>query len=426
MLFVGAQDSVHREMLSNGLVLITEPMAHVRSVSVGIWLRSGSRREPAELNGITHFIEHMVFKGTERRSAEEIARVVDGVGGMLDAFTAKEMTCFNVKVLDEHLPLAFDVLSDLVRRPRFDAEDVRREKSVVLEEIKMDHDNPDYVVHEVFTQGFWRGHPLGMPIIGTPETVRGFEARAVADCFRRWYTPSNMVIAAAGHVTPQQMRALVEAEFGGLPPGERVPQDAPPAGTPHLTVHPRELEQVHLCLGVRAYPMAHEKRFVLAVLNTALGGGTSSRLFQSVREREGLAYAVFSDVSLYHDAGLLTVYAATSREHAEKLIRTIAAEFRRMKLEPMAAEELRRVKDNLRGSLLLGLESSGSRMNHLARQELYFGRFATNEELLASIEAVTAEEVQALAQEFFQSEQIAATLAGDARGFSLTRDLLAC
>jgi predicted Zn-dependent peptidase len=426
MFFVGAQDSVHREMLSNGLVLITEPMEQVRSVSVGIWLRSGSRREPAELNGITHFIEHMVFKGTERRSAEEIARVVDGVGGLLDAFTAKEMTCFNVKVLDEHLPLAFDVLSDLVRRPRFAAEDVRREKSVVLEEIKMDHDNPDYVVHEVFTQGFWRGHPLGLPIIGTPETVRGFEASAVADCFQRWYTPSNMVIAAAGNVTPQQMRALVEGEFGSLPPGERVPQDAPPAGTPHLTVHPRELEQVHLCLGVRAYPMAHEKRFVLAVLNTALGGGTSSRLFQSVREREGLAYAVFSDVSLYHDAGLLTVYAATSREHTEQLIRTIAAEFHRMKREPMPAEELRRVKDNLRGSLLLGLESSGARMSHLARQELYFGRFATNDELLAAIEAVTAEEVQALAQEFFQTEQIAATLAGDARGFPLTRDLLAC
>jgi predicted Zn-dependent peptidase len=423
---VSADLGIHREVLANRLVLITEPMEHVRSVSVGIWLRSGSRREPAELNGITHFIEHMVFKGTERRSAEEIARVVDGVGGMLDAFTAKEMTCFNVKVLDEHLPLAFDVLADLVRRPLFAGEDVRREKSVVLEEIKMDHDNPDYVVHEVFTQGFWRGHALGMPIIGTPETVRGFEAGAVADCFRRWYVPSNMVIAAAGHVTPEQMRALVEREFSSLPRGESVPLNAAPDAIPHLTVHPRELEQVHLCIGVRAYPMAHEKRFALAVLNTALGGGTSSRLFQSVREREGLAYAVFSDMSLYHDAGVLTVYAASSRENVEKLIRTIADEFRRLKEEPMPAEELRRVKDNLRGSLLLGLESSGARMSHLARQELYFGRFASNEELLASIEAVTAEEVQALAQESFQTEQIAATLAGDTRGFALTRDLLAC
>jgi predicted Zn-dependent peptidase len=423
---VGTTPGIHREVLPNGLVLITEPMEHVRSVSVGIWLRSGSRREPAELNGITHFIEHMVFKGTERRSAEEIARVVDGVGGMLDAFTAKEMTCFNVKVLDEHLPLAFDVLADLVRRPLFAPEDVRREKSVVLEEIKMDHDNPDYVVHEVFTQGFWRGHALGMPIIGTPETVQGLEAGAVADCFRRWYAPSNMVIAAAGHATPEQMRALVEREFGSLTAGERVPLEAAPAGIPHLTVHPRELEQVHLCIGVRAYPMAHEKRFALAVLNTALGGGTSSRLFQSVREREGLAYAVFSDLSLYHDAGVLTVYAASSRENAEKLIRTIAAEFRRLKEKPMPAEELRRVKDNLRGSLLLGLESSGARMSHLARQELYFGRFASNDELLASIEAVTAEEVQALAQESFQTEQIAATVAGDARGFALTRDLLTC
>lgn len=417
---------VHREVLPNGLVLITEPMPQVRSVSVGIWLRSGSRREPAELNGITHFIEHMVFKGTERRSAEEIARAVDGVGGMLDAFTAKEMTCFNTKVLDEHLPLAFDVLADLVRRPLFAEDDVHKEKSVVLEEIKMDQDNPDYVVHEVFTQGFWRGHPLGLPIIGTPETVRGFRSAAVADCFRRWYVPSNMVIAAAGHVTPQQMRELVEQEFGALPRGDNLLLDSAPTSVPHLTVHPRELEQAHLCIGVRAYPMAHEKRFVLAVLNSALGGGTSSRLFQSVRERQGLAYAVFSDVSLYHDAGLLTVYAATSRENAERLIRTIAGEFRRVKDEPMPAEELRRVKDNLRGSLLLSLESSGSRMSHLARQELYFGRFASNEELLASIEVVTAEEVRSLAQEFFQTEQIAATLAGDTAGFRLRREILAC
>jgi predicted Zn-dependent peptidase len=222
------------------------------------------------------------------------------------------------------------------------------------------------------------------------------------------------------------MRALVEREFSSLPRGESVPLNAAPDAIPHLTVHPRELEQVHLCIGVRAYPMAHEKRFALAVLNTALGGGTSSRLFQSVREREGLAYAVFSDMSLYHDAGVLTVYAASSRENAEKLIRTIAAEFRRLKEEPMPAEELRRVKDNLRGSLLLGLESSGARMSHLARQELYFGRFASNEELLASIEAVTAEEVQALAQESFQTEQVAATLAGDTRGFALTRDLVTC
>jgi len=420
------ESRVHREVLPNGLVLITDPMEHVRSVSVGVWVRSGSRREPRELNGITHFIEHMLFKGTERRSAEQIAREVDGVGGMLDAFTGKEMTCFNTKVLDEHLPRAFDVLADLVLRPRFDADDVRKEKSVVLEEIKSDQDNPDYIVHEVFTQGFWRGHALGMPIIGTPETVSAFKRSAVADCFRQWYVPSNMVITAAGHVTPEQMRALIDAEFASLPSGEAPAAGAAPANDPHLTLHEHDLGQVHLCIGVRAHPMAHEKRFAVAVFNTLLGGGTSSRLFQNVREQQGLAYSVFSDLSLYHDAGLLTVYAATSRENTEKVIRIVAEEFRRLKEEPVPADELRRVKDNLRGSLLLSLESSGARMSHVARQEIYFGQFHTTDELLAAVEAVTAEEVQALAQEFFRTEAIAAALVGSLDGFRLTRDLLAC
>lgn len=414
-------------MLRNGLVVITHPMPHVRSVSVGIWLRTGSRREPADLNGITHFIEHMVFKGTERRTAEQIARAVDGVGGMLDAFTSKELTCFNTKVLDEHLAIAFEVLADMVRRPLFSDDDIRKEKSVVLEEIKMDHDNPDYVVHELFTQGFWPAHPLGKPIIGTPKTVRGFKRAVLADCFAQWYVPGNMVIVAAGNVTPQQLRDLAEREFGDLSRDGHVPASPAPQAAPHLTRRPRrELAQVHLCLGVRAYPMAHEKRFVMAMLSNVLGGGTSSRLFQSVRERQGLAYSVYSDLNLYRDAGTLTVYAGTSLPHAEKVIRTIVSELRLLKQEPVPAEELRRVKDNMRGSLLLSLESTGSRMHHVARQEIFFGQFHTVEQLLGGIEAVTAEEVQALAREFFHTDAIAATLVGNLAGFRLKRDMLAC
>ncbi len=418
---------IQKEALPNGLAVITEPMPHLRSVSVGIWIRTGSRREPAELNGISHFIEHMVFKGTERRTAEEIARAIDSVGGMLDAFTAKEMICFNVKVLDEHLPIAFDVLSDLVLRPRFAEEDIAKEKQVVLEEIKMDQDNPDYLVHEIFTQNFWRGHPLGKPILGTHETVKQFTHESLFACFRRWYTPNNMVITAAGNLEHARLRELVAREFAALAPVTDGFADSAPRPHARITTRTkRELEQVHICLGVPSYPMAHERRFAAAVLNNILGGGMSSRLFQNIREKQGLAYAVFSELSPYRDTGLLSVYAGTARETAGQVVRLVTEEFRNLKHQPVTEEELRRAKDNLKGSLVLSLESSGARMSNLARQEMYFGRFFTPDELLDSLERVTREEVQQIAQEFFQPEQIGVTVLGSLDGFQLTRDQLAC
>jgi predicted Zn-dependent peptidase len=420
-------DGIHRDVLPNGLVVITEPMAHVRSVSVGVWVRTGSRREPAELNGISHFIEHMVFKGTERRTAEEIARSVDSIGGMLDAFTAKEMICFNTKVLDEHLPLACDVLSDVVLRPLFAQEDIEKEKSVILEEIKMDQDNPDYLVHEIFTQAFWPNHPLGKPILGTPATVKNLHRDAVLGCYHEWFAPNNLVITAAGHLEHGRLLDLVAAEFGGLRPAPEPANESAPSSAFHLTTRTkRELEQVHICIGVSSYPMAHEKRYAVAVLNNILGGGMSSRLFQNVRERQGLAYAVFSDLSPYRDTGLLSVYAGTALDTADKLVRTVAAEFRALKEQPIPADELRRAKDHLKGSLMLSLESTGARMTNLARQEIYFGRFYALDEILASIESVTAEDVQLLAREFFQKDRIAATVLGHLDGFRLTYDLLSC
>ena len=418
---------IQKEVLPNGLAVVTEPMPHLRSVSVGVWIRTGSRREPAELNGISHFIEHMVFKGTERRTAEEIARAIDSVGGMLDAFTAKEMICFNVKVLDEHLPIAFDVLSDLVLRPRFAEEDIAKEKQVVLEEIKMDQDNPDYLVHEIFTQNFWHGHPLGKPILGTRETVKQFTPESLFACFHRWYTPNNMVITAAGNLEHARLRELVAREFAELAPATDGFVDSAPCPHARITTRTkRELEQVHICLGVPSYPMAHERRFAAAVLNNILGGGMSSRLFQNIREKQGLAYAVFSELSPYRDTGLLSIYAGTGRENAGQVVRLVTEEFRNLKHQPVNEEELRRAKDNLKGSLVLSLESTSARMSNLARQEMYFGRFFTPDELLASIEQVTREEVQQIAQEFFQPEQIGVTVLGSLDGFQLTRDQLAC
>lgn len=419
--------TIHREELPNGMIIVTEPMPHVRSISVGIWLRTGSRSESSARGGLAHFTEHMVFKGTERRTAEEIARSVDSIGGMMDAFTAKEMVSFNTKVLDEHLPIAWDVLADLALRPLFDEEEVNREKQVVLEEIKMDQDNPESVVHELLIQNFWSGHALGRPILGTPETVREFSRAALVEGHRDWYVPKNMIVTAAGHIEHAHLVELVTREFGGLASGNATPSTAAP--DPHSTFASQtkgELEQVHVCVGAPSTRLADERRYAVAVLNTILGGGMSSRLFQNIREKQGLAYAVFSEVSPYSDAGLLTVYAGTSLEHAGKVLGLIGDEFRALKDETVTAEELRRAKDHLKGSMVLSLESTSARMSNLARQEMYFGRFFTTDEILAAVEAVTREDVLAAANEFFRPDQVAATIVGSLDGFQLRREHLAC
>jgi predicted Zn-dependent peptidase len=419
--------TIHREVLPNGLVIVTEPMPHVRSVSVGIWLRSGSRSETAARNGIAHFTEHMVFKGTERRSAEEIARSVDSIGGMMDAFTAKEMVSFNAKVLDEHLPVAWEVLSDLALHPLFDAEEVAREKQVVLEEIKMDQDNPESVAHEMLVQNFWSGHPLGRPILGTPETVGDFSRAAVVEGHREAYVPGNMLVTAAGHVEPTQLVDLVAGAFGNLPPGEfSKPETVPETRSTVAQQSKSELEQVHICVGVPSVKLADERRFTVAVLNTIVGGGMSSRLFQNIREKQGLAYSVFSEVNPYSDAGIFSVYAGTSIENAERVLGLISAEFRSLKTEFVTLEELRRAKDHLKGSLVLSLESTGARMSNLARQEMYFGRFFSTDEILASVEAVTREDVKAAALASFRADQASATVVGSLDGFQLARKHLDC
>jgi predicted Zn-dependent peptidase len=418
---------IQKQVLPNGLVAITETMSHVRSVSVGVWVRNGSRREVPEENGLAHFIEHMVFKGTERRSAEAIAREMDSVGGMLDAFTSKEQICFNAKVLDEHLPIAFDVIADLVLRPRFDSEDLKKERKVVLEEIKMDLDNPEYLLHEIFTRGFWPGHPLGRPILGTPETVEKFNRDALCTRFQNWFAPDHLVVTAAGNVAHDRVMELVRREFGALAPaGPADGGGAPSTQAPIVLEKKRDLEQVHICIGVPSVPLAHQDRFSFAVLNNLLGGGMSSRLFQNIREKRGLAYAVFSELTPYSDAGMMTVYAGTATEAIGQVIDLTIQEFRSLKETLVSEEELRRSKNHLKGSLMLSLESTSSRMSNLARQELYFGRFFSLDEILAAIEAVTSDELRSLAQRYFQPDHIAVTVLGPLNGFTLDRSRLAC
>jgi predicted Zn-dependent peptidase len=418
---------IKKHALANGLVVITETMPHVRSVSIGVWVRSGSRREAPDENGLAHFIEHMVFKGTERRSAEAIAREMDSVGGMLDAFTSKEQICFNAKVLDEHLPIAFDVIADLILRPNFDSEDVTKEQQVILEEIKMDMDNPEYLLHEVFTRGFWPQHALGRPILGTPETVKNFNRQVLKTRFASWFAPDHLVVTAAGNVAHEQVLDLVTREFGHLQPsGQHAPHIAPRTEAPIHLEKKRDLEQVHLCVGVPSVPLGHEDRFGVAVLNNLLGGGMSSRLFQNIREKRGLAYAVFSEITPYSDAGMLTVYAGSAKETVGQVLDLIVSEFRDLKKSLVTEEELTRSKNHLKGSLMLSLESTSARMSNLARQELYFRRFYSLDEILASIEAVTREQLQSLARQYFRAEDTAVTVLGNLNGFTLDRGRLAC
>ena len=413
--------------LANGVRVITERMAHVRSVSLGVWIGTGSRCESADQNGISHFIEHMVFKGTKNRSAEEIARSVDSIGGGLDAFTAKEMVSYNTKVLDEHLPLAFDVLADLVRNPLFREEDIEKEKGVILEELKMEVDNPEYLLHEVFCSNFWKDHPIGKPILGTKETVKKFDRSMIRDYYRQYYSPSNILITAAGNLNHTRLVDLAREHFEDLAVNDALQPDSAPVPHARLVFRNKtSLEQTHLYMGVPAYPFPHELRFPCYALNTVLGGGMSSRLFQNIREKQGLAYAVYSELSMYRDTGCMAIYAGSSLENAGKVVQSIIHELRELKENRVPDDELRRAKDHLKGSFMLGLESTFSRMSNLARQEMYFKRFFTLDEMIQSIEDITAEQVQRIAQEFFDPDHITLAMLGNLGDFKIRREDLVC
>ncbi len=420
--------NIRQTTLPNGLMVLTESMPHMRSVSMGVWINTGSRDEAPEQNGLSHFVEHMVFKGTTSRDAKQLARETDAIGGNLDAFTGKETICFNIKVLDENVLRAMDILADLVLHPTFAADDVKREQSVILEEIKMDEDNPDYLVHEIHTANFWKGDPLARSILGTAKTVSAFDEVAVRAFHASRFAPANMVFSAAGNLQHESMIALVESYFGELSASDsQTERFAAPTVTPHITLrNKKSLEQVQLCLGVPAPPVDSKDRYVLYMLNTILGGGMSSRLFQTVREEAGLAYSIYSEMSPFRDAGTLSIYAGTSIEKTAEMIRLILKELRLMKDEPVSDEELLRAKDQSKGNIVLGLESSAARMSNLARQQMYYGRFTSTDEITAEVERVTAADIQRVARELFQPDLISLTLLGNLGDLEVTRDDLIC
>ena len=403
---------VVKEILPNGLTVIVEPLREFSSVSVGVWALIGSRDESQALSGISHLIEHLVFKGTSSRTAKQIALEIDSLGGSLNAFTSKEFTCFYARVLGESLTQALDVLSDITLESRFAPDDLVKEKDVILQEISMVEDTPDDVVHDLHCQEFWSDQSLGRPVLGTQESLLAIDHRSVLDFHKSHYRPESILITASGAVDPDDFLKRIGAIFGKLEPGNGQGSRSVPHSTPGLCVLERPVEQIHLCVGHNGLAATNDQRYIMYLLNTLLGGGMSSRLFQKIREEQGLAYSVYSYHSTYQDAGLHTIYCGTSREGFPQALGIIREEMEDLASKRMPSDELAIAKQQLKGNLLLGLESTGNRMNQLARNEIYFGRQVSPEEIAAGIDNVTEEQVRQLAADLFIRESMAITVIG--------------
>lgn len=413
-----------RVVLPSGITIVGERMESVRSAAIGVWMKVGSRREAPAEAGMTHFLEHVVFKGTRQRDALAIALAIESVGGHLDAFTGREVTCFNARVLEEHLDLAVDVLSDLTLHPRLDPADVEKEKGVIIEEIRNYEDTPDDRVHDLFSDVVWRGHPLGNRILGTEDSVRAFSNDAIAGYHARHYTAPSLLVSVAGRFDWDRVVSLVESKFAGAPGGEaaRLTASAPEGhGVIH---HERELAQQYLCVGGAGLPHEHPDRYALVLLSTLLGGGMSSRLFQRVREQEGLAYSVYTYADSYSDAGIFCASMSVQPDHGRQAIRATLEEFDKVGGEGVPDEELRAVKAQLKGNLLLGLESTTNQMTRLARSEIYSGRYVSVDELIAAIDRITEDDVKRLARGVAARERLSLVALGPSDGPPFTpRDL---
>ena len=423
-------ETVQLTRLPNGLTVLTEQMPYLRSATVGIWVRRGSRHEPADWNGVCHFIEHAVFKGTRRRTALDIAVESDRLGGHFDAYTTHEMTGFAMKVVDTAVPAAFDLLADMLSRPRFDEEELQREQRVIIEEMKMVEDTPDEFLAEIFSAAYFPGHPLGRPIEGTAETVSTFGHERTAEFHAHAYAPRNLVVAAAGNIDHARLVELAARAFDGgdaVSPveGENPDGDAPTPAAPILVQRKKELEQAHLIIAAPFPSARHEDRYAASLLSSVVGGGTSSRLWQRVREERGLAYSVGAAGSHYTDAGVFQIYAGTSPEQLDEVLDISLQEMRRVLREAVGDDELQLVKDQAVSSILLGLESTSARAGTLARQEIVHGRRITPEQVIARIEAVTPEDMLRVASENFKSGALALGALGDLNGFKVDRSRLA-
>jgi len=405
-------EHINKSVLPNGITVVTEHVDFVRSAAIGVWVEAGSRDENSENNGIAHFMEHMVFKGTSNRSAFDIANGIESLGGHVNAFTGKELTCFYAQALDETVPEALDVLSDILLNPAFRPDDIEREKSVVLEELTDVEDTPSDLIHEYFVEQMYPNHPLGYNILGTRASIQQFSEPMIQSFTRENYTPERLVVAVTGHVDHDAIVSLVEnvfQEFSTAGNGQPR-QVVNPNGAAYGSVtHTSELQQSHLCLGTRTFAYDDERRYALLILNTLLSGGMSSRLFQNIRERYGFVYSIFSFADFYLDSGLFGVYVGTEKNQLSFMQEKILDELRRLIYEPVETTELEKVKNQVKGSLVLSLESMFNRMNRLAKQDIYYNEFQTVDQFLSRVEAVTADNVQSLAEELFQTDETMVT-----------------
>ncbi|HBG17457.1 MAG TPA: peptidase M16 [Firmicutes bacterium] len=402
----------NRATLVNGLPVVCEHIPYVRSVSIGFWVACGSRNETSREQGISHLIEHMVFKGTKNRSAREIAESIDAVGGHLNAFTTKEYTCFYVKILDKHFRLGLELLADLVINSLFPLEELEKEKNVVVEEIKMYEDSPDELVFDLLTQTILNQHPLGHPILGTPESICNLNRDNLVQYKKRFYTPDNSCLAMAGNV---DFDGILEESnyFWRKLTGKFIPESSPSFKIQGKScLRAKNTEQVHLCVGVPGFPRQHEDRYTLLVLNSILGGSSSSRLFQELREERGLVYSTGTYYAAFRDTGLFSIYAGTSLKHFSQVLALIQKELNNLKENRISAEELNRAKEQIKGNLWLSLENTTNRMSRLAKSELFYRKFISPEEVLEKVDNVTADNLRRVAAMLFHKELMTLTAIG--------------
>lgn len=404
---VGLEKKIYnRSILPNGIRVVSEGMPHIRSASIGIWVNVGSKNEEKRMNGISHFIEHMLFKGTNTRTAHEIAEAVDRVGGYIGAFTGREYTCFYIKVAHQYTDFALELLSDMFSNSLFDEGEIDKEKRVVEEEIKMYEDTPDELIHDLFIRTAWSDHPLGQPVIGKEEVITSLTREKILSFFKTHYIPEQTIIAAAGAIKHGEIVELSKRFFGCLS-GEGKSLDLPPPSIhKSLFIQERNLEQIHFCLGGKGLPYTSENRFSLYILNAILGGSMSSRLFEEIREKRGLAYAVYSYQSSHRDGGLFVSYVGTSPQAYLQVIELILKELARLKKERVGEEEIKKAKEQVKGGIILGLEDSGNCMSRIAKQEIYFGRHFEIDQILKDIDKVSSRDLQELAHQLFQPHHL--------------------
>lgn len=407
-----------KKHLLNGLPVIMESIKNMRSVVIGIWVKVGSRNEPPEKNGISHFLEHMFFKGTKKRSAKDIAVEIDSLGGELNAFTSRENTTFYVKVLDEYLEKGVELLSDVFLHSTFPEEDIEKERKIIKEEIKMIEDTPDDYIHDLSNQTIWGHSGLGQPVLGRRETIRSFTKDDLLSHIKKYYGIKDIVVSCAGNFEPEHLLSMLDKNLGNLRRGSEPERGALPDFKSRVEVFSKELSEAHICLGVKGLSQASEERYSLFLLNSILGAGVSSRLFQEIREKRGLAYSIYSFIASYFDAGIWGVYAGVSRKKVREVLELILKEMYSLR-DTLNDIELKRAKSQLKGNIVLGLESTISRMNSIAHQEIYYGRYYSPNEIMKEIDSVTLNNIKDLVERLVKKEWFSLTVYGPVHGEDL-------